>query len=117
MKKLLGLTNRGLSKTKRAFACVSSVFSLALYTVMPASAATSINDKATTASVVGGILDVVFNIALYLGIVIAVIGIVSFIIAFKDDNAESQSRGIRLAIVGTALIGIKVLIKMTGLIK
>lgn len=89
-----------------------TIFGLA----MPASAGTTINTGATTETVIGGILDVVFKVAMYMGIVIAVIGVVSFILAFKDDNAESQSRGIRLAIVGTALIGMKTLIKLTGLI-
>lgn len=104
------------AKGKKAIVGVGSAVSIALATAVPASAVTTINPNATTESVIGGILDVIFKVAFYIGIVIAVIGVVSFILAFKDDNAEQQSRGIRLAIVGTALIGIRVLIGLTGLI-
>ena len=115
MKKISNLVSAGLQKAKKFMLSVSAAFTLGFVSAMPASA-TSINSKATTASVMGGILDIIFNIAFYIGVVIAVIGVVSFVLAFKDDNAESQSRGVRLAIVGIVLIGIKALIKMTGLI-
>ena len=116
MKKLLEKSKLGLKKAKKVIAGISAAFTFGMLSAMPASAATTINNNATTASVIGGILDIIFQIAFYLGVVIAVIGVVSFIMSFKDDNAESQSRGIRLALVGTALIGIRLLIKMTGLI-
>lgn len=116
MKKFVNFTKNNWQKGKKFLLGVGSVVSMALVTAVPASAATTINPNATTESVIGGILDVIFKIAFYIGIVIAVIGVVSFILAFKDDNAEQQSRGIRLAVVGTALIGIQVLIKLTGLI-
>lgn len=117
MKKPLSGTKTWFGKFKKAVAGVGAMAAMASVTALPASAATKINPNATTESVIGGILDVIFKIAFYIGIVIAVIGVVSFILAFKDDNAEQQSRGIRLAIVGTALIGIRVLIGLTGLIQ
>lgn len=106
----------GLRKAERAVWTTGAGAMAALGMSTPASA-TVINPDADTETVIGGIMDVVFQVAFYMGLVIAVIGVVSFIMAFKDDNAESQSRGIRLAIVGTALIGIETLVKMTGLIQ
>ena len=116
MKKSLSFTKDVRQRVKRGLVAASATVTTAIMMATPA-AATTINPNATTESVIGGILDVIFQIAFYLGIVIAIIGVVSFILAFKDDNAEQQSRGIRLAIVGTALIGIKFLIQLTGLIK
>lgn len=117
MKKATNFAKNCWAKCKKPIIGIGSTMSLASVMSLPVSAATQINPNATTESVIGGILDVIFKIAFYIGIVIAVIGVVQFILAFKDDNAEQQSRGIRLAIVGTALIGIEVLIKLTGLVK
>lgn len=106
----------GLRKVERAKVVAGASVATMLGFTVPASA-TQINPNATTEGVVGGILDVIFQVAFYFGIGIAAIGVVSFLFAYKDDNAESQSRGLRMALVGTALIGIKGLIRMTGLIQ
>lgn len=116
MKKLFTRIKPSFQKMKKAAMAGGATAAMAMVMAQPAAAA-NINPNATTESVIGGILDVIFQICLYLGIVIAVIGVVSFLMSFKDDNAEQQSRGIRLALVGTALIGIRVLISMTGLIQ
>lgn len=119
MRKATNWVKRQWARSKKAVVGVSSAMTMAMITAIPASAApaTQINPNATTENVIGGILDVIFKIAFYIGIVLAVIGVVQFILAFKDDNAEQQARGVRLAIIGTALIGIKVLIGLTGLIQ
>lgn len=116
MKKIVSFSKKHFEKAKKAIIGIGAAASMAFASALPASAATKINPNATTETVIGGILDVIFQIAFYIGVVIAIIGVVSFILAFKDDNAEQQTRGIRLAIVGTALIGIKLLIGLTGLI-
>lgn len=56
-------------------------------------------------------LDIIFKIALYLGAGITAFALVSWILAMKDENAEGQSRAIRYAVVGVALIGFKLLVK------
>lgn len=117
MNKMIGVTERLWAKGKKAIVGVGSAATMAMASTSPAFAATQIKTDLDTETVIGGILDVIFKIALYIGIVIAVVGVFSFILAFKDDNAEAQSRGIRLAIVGCALIGLKVLVELTGLIK
>ena len=76
-----------------------------------------VNTAITTDGLVGGIIGFICTIAMYVGFVVAVSGIFMFIMAYKDDNAESQSRGARLAIVGAVLIGLKPLLKTIGLTK
>lgn len=103
-------------KAKKLFAVTYATLVVGCLTALPVSAATSINTGANTATVVGGILDVVFQVAMYMGFIIAGTGVFTFIMAFKDDNAESQSRGARLAVVGAILIGLKAIVSLTGLI-
>lgn len=115
MKDLKTLTKKGHKALKRYFTYGCAAVAMLPVMALPASAVT-IKENVDTGQVIGGILDVIFKIALYVGIVITVIGVFSFILAFKDDNAEQQSRGIRLAVVGAALMGLKVLVGLTGLI-
>lgn len=51
--------------------------------------------------------DIIYNIALYLGAAILLYALVSWIMAMKDENAEGQSRAIRYAVVGIALVCFK----------
>lgn len=53
--------------------------------------------------VFGQIIDVILNIAKYMGIGITAYAIVSWLLAMKDDNADGQSRAIRFVVVGIAL--------------
>lgn len=55
------------------------------------------------------LLDIIFTIARYVGIVIVAIGIFNFVLAMKDENADGQSRGIKFVVVGIALVALKAL--------
>lgn len=70
----------------------------------------------TTDQVMNGVLNIIFEVAKYVGIVLAVSGIFQLILAYKDDNADGQSRAVRLVVVALILLGLKTLVKMTGLI-
>ena len=52
-------------------------------------------------------LEVVYNLALYVGIGILVFGLVKWFMAMQDENPEGQSRAIKQAVVGVALICFK----------
>ena len=93
------------------------VFVVATFALPAFAEGVTINTGMTTEGLVGGIIDFVCTAAMYIGFVIAAAGIFMFIMAYKDDNAESQSRGARMAVVGALLIGLKPLLKLTGLIK
>ena len=79
--------------------------------------ATSINTSAAPTNVVSGIIDFICTVAMYIGFVVTASGIFMFIMAYKDDNAESQSRGARMAVVGALLIGLKPLLKLVKIIR
>lgn len=76
----------------------------------------TIKDNLTTEKVVGGIIGLVLEIAKYTGYAVVAIGVFNVILAFKDENSEAQSRGIKMCIVGVALIGMRALLRIVGLI-
>ena len=96
---------------------VAATFTLLLAVLAVPAFAAEINTGLTTETLVGGIIEFVCQVAMYIGFVIAAAGIFMFIMAYKDDNTESQSRGARFAVVGALLIGLKPLLKLTGLTK
>lgn len=70
----------------------------------------------STDQVMKGVINIIFEVAKYVGIVLAVSGIFQLILAYKDDNADGQSRAVRLVVVALVLLGLKTLVKLTGLI-
>lgn len=77
---------------------------------------TSINTNLDLNSLFGGIIDIIIQIGMYVGIVLAAGGVFSLVLAYKDENAEGQSRAVRLIVVGGALIGLRVLLQTSGII-
>lgn len=77
---------------------------------------TSINTNLDLNSLFGGIIDIIIQIGMYVGIVLAAGGVFSLVLAYKDENAEGQSRAVRLIVVGGALIGLRVLLQTVGII-
>lgn len=75
-----------------------------------------INQSATVDGVLGGVMEIVFKIAFWVGAVLGVSGIFMLILAYKDDNADGQSRAVRLVVVALLLIGLQQLVRLTGLI-
>lgn len=77
---------------------------------------TTINTNLDLNSLFGGVVDIIIQIAMYVGIALAVGGVFSLVLAYKDENAEGQSRAVRVIVVGGALIGLRVLLQTAGLI-
>lgn len=77
---------------------------------------TTINTNLDLDSLFGGIVDIIIKIAMYVGIALAVGGVFSLVLAYKDENAEGQSRAVRIIVVGGALIGLRILLQTAGLI-
>ena len=78
--------------------------------------AVKINTNMNMEAMVGAFADVILEVAKYTGMVILIIGVVNFFLAMKDDNAEAQSRAIRLAVIGACLAGLKALLTTIGII-
>lgn len=93
----------------------AAMFTL-LATALPASAVT-IKDDLTTESMIGGIIGLILEVAKWMGYVVIAAGIFMFIFAYKDDNAEAQSRAARFAVIGALLLGLGPILELVGLIK
>lgn len=52
-------------------------------------------------------MNIIFDIALYVGAVIIVMGAFNWIMAQKDENADGQSRAVKFVIVGIVLVCFK----------
>ena len=103
--------------------CAKVIYAAILAAIMPVfyvgtnyCSRVSVNTNATTENVLGGVIGVIIEIAKYVGIVLAISGVFMLILAYKDDNADGQSRAVRLVVVAVALLGLRTLLKVTGLI-
>lgn len=77
----------------------------------------TINTNLDLDQLLGGIVSIIIKMALYVGIVLAVGGVFSLILAYKDDNSDSQAKAVRTIVIGGALIGFRVLLGLAGIIK
>lgn len=109
---------KGIYKTlKTKLQGMAIAFMATLATVIPASAATiAINENTDIGVLIGSIIDFICKIAFYMGLIILITGIVMLVLAYKEDNSEQQTRGVRVIVVGAVLIGLPVLLKTTGII-
>lgn len=92
---------------------------LSMYTTVLVSAPTlcpAIKGDIDMDTLFGKMADIVIKIAFYVGALIAIGGIFSLIFAYKDDNAEGQSRAVRLIVVGVMLVGFKTVLQLAGII-
>ena len=55
-------------------------------------------------------VDIVCNIAFYVGAIIIVGGIFNWVLAQKDENADGQSRSIKFIVCGFALTSLKFIV-------
>lgn len=76
----------------------------------------TINKNVTMEGLFGGIVDLIIQIAFWIGAIILVIGVFQVLNALKDDNAEGQSRAIRLSAIGVAMMCLEVFLKLAGVI-
>lgn len=77
---------------------------------------TQVNTNIDLDSMMGGIIDIIIKLAMYVGIALAAGGVFSWLLAYKDENSDNQARGIRLVVIGGALIGLRGLLALTGII-
>lgn len=77
---------------------------------------TNIKPGMTAQKMLGSLIDTICAVAFYIGIIMVTIGVFMIIMAYKDDNPEAISRGARMAVIGALLVGIKAILKGTGLI-
>ena len=67
-------------------------------------------------TLVGGLIGMMLTIARYAGMGLTVWGIVKTVMAYKDDNTNEITQGIRLSVVGIFLIALKSILSGLGLV-
>ena len=85
-------------------------------TTVPARADT-LNPTVDIDTLFGGVVDIICQIAMYMGGFLVIAGAISLILAYKDENSEQQTRAVRLIVVGAALMGLKPLLHTAGILK
>ena len=68
---------------------------------------TTINADLDLDTLFGGIIDVIIKIGFYVGVILAVGGVFSLILAYHDDRTDDQTKAIRKIVVGGVLIGLR----------
>lgn len=76
----------------------------------------NINPSISTSRVIGGLIDDICQVAIYIGAIQFAVGLVMYIMAYKDDHPESISRAARMMVVGAVLLGLKALLRTAKLI-
>lgn len=89
-----------LFKNLRNSALLMSTASVAM--IPTALAATTVDAD----SIISKVIDIITDMALWIGIILLVWSIVMLILALKNEDADSKSRAIMLIAVSVALIGL-----------
>lgn len=77
---------------------------------------TRVNTNVDLDAMMGGIVDIIIKLAMYVGVALAVGGAFSLLLAYKDGNSTEQSSAVRLVVIGAALMGFRGLLALTGII-
>lgn len=77
---------------------------------------THINATVDMDTLFGGIVDIIIKMSSYVGMILVIGGIFQLILAYKDDNADAQSKSIRHIVVGASLMGLRIFLVMAGII-
>ena len=95
----------------------SSVYGYGPYGLTTATMlSTTVNSTIDMDTLFGGIVDIIIKMASYVGMILVIGGIFQLILAYKDDNADAQSKAIRYIVVGASLMGLRLFLTMSGII-
>jgi len=95
-------TNHALTNARRYWYSFLAMMTTVSMTLTPTLCAES-----QMQTIMMQMLDIIYTIARFIGIAILVYGVVSWILAMKDENADGQTRAIKYVVVGVALIAVK----------
>lgn len=76
-----------------------------------------INTDLDMDSLFASMAGIIIKIAFYVGALITVGGIFALVLAYKDDNADGQTRAVRLIVVGVVLVGFEAILQIAGILK
>lgn len=69
----------------------------------------------TTSTVMSKVVDKIYEIFKYVGLVLAIWGVGQLVLAFKNEDADSKSRAIMCIVSGVVLFGFESFTKGLGL--
>lgn len=95
-------------------ALISSLYCSAL--MLTPTLCGKINTNLNMDNLFSSMAGIVIKIAFYVGALLTVGGIFSLIVAYKDDNADGQTRAVRLIVVGVVLVGFETMLKTAGIL-
>lgn len=78
---------------------------------------TQINPNIDLNALFGGVMDIIIQIAFYVGVVMVGGGVFNLLVAYKDEDGNAQTKAVRYLVVGGTLIGLPALLQMTGIIQ
>lgn len=75
-----------------------------------------INQNSSMDKIAGGVIDLILNIAMYVGAILAIYGVYQLLMAFKDENPDGKIKGVTLTLVGIAIATLRGLLTIVGII-
>lgn len=96
----------GIDKVQLTKASCAAAAMSAMMTVAPVMCAIN-PDGISIEEIMGSVLGIIFTVAMYIGIILAVWGLFQLVMSLKNDDAEAKSRATQLMVVGIVLIGLK----------
>lgn len=76
----------------------------------------TINTNLDTASMIGGLVDVLIQIAIYAGVILLIVNIINILLSKKNNDAAGMDKAVLGAIIGACLIGISALLRTVGIL-
>ena len=88
------------------------------YTAMPATmlTGTTLHTDLDLDALFGGVIDVILKMAMYIGGALAASGVFQLLLSYYNDQPEGKAAALRLVVVGGAMMGMRGLLEVIGLI-
>ena len=77
---------------------------------------TSLNTDLDLDALFGGIVEIILKIGLYVGGALVAGGVLQLLISYLNDQPEGKASALRIIVVGGALMGLRSLLQLVGLI-
>lgn len=104
--KTVSAMTSSIDKMKLTKATCTAAAMSAMMTIAPVMCAIN-PDGISIEEIMGTVLGIIFTVAVYIGIILAVWGLFQLVMSLKNDDAEAKSRATQLMVVGIVLIGLK----------
>ena len=105
-----------INKVKTLCTVASAAVVSGVMTPMALAASHLTTGEVDPGSVVKDLVDIVFQIFFYIGVLLLAWSIGMLVLAFKNEDADSKSRAMMLLVVSCVLMGIKTLFNALGII-